>query len=369
MQKQQTNTLIFLAAVFIGTTLFYFLPSEIYAGNPTEFDSTQSALVWNLLTSSLILIACLMLPAFIPLKIWKRFYACVLGSVFLTLWVSGVFLIGDFGELDGASFDLERHTSSLLVHSLISLIVFLGTFISIWKWPMYITRAIAFIGVGLLIIGSFNFYSPGTTDNANSEPFDLTSLGRFSTEKNLVIILMDSFQSDVMQNVLDEDPSVRNELDGFKFYPDTLGVAPTTYLTMPAFHSGQHYNNMMSLTEYYELGVKNGSFLAELAENDYQVDIINPITSTCPVGTNICKQQEHLLMHAQERIDNETFQLADLSIMRAAPGLLCLWQISGRSNISFDKRMISLSNVSRFILSTETHYFSFRIVFISNISI
>jgi hypothetical protein len=42
---------------------------------------------------------------------------------------------------------------------------------------------------------------------------------------------MDQFQSDVLQQIIDQDPLLREQMDGFRFYPDTLGVAPTTYLT------------------------------------------------------------------------------------------------------------------------------------------
>lgn len=322
MQKRQANQLIFLAAFFIGVLIFYFLPSEIYLGNPTEFDSARSDLVRKLLTIGFVFAACLALPILIPLKAWKSFYASLLGSIFLMCWVSGVFLVGDFGELDGSSFNLGRHASSLIVHSVVSLIVFVGAYIGFTKWPAYLTRAVIVIGIGLLIIGTFNFYQAASTEKPETSTVDVEELARFSTEKNLVIVLMDTFQSDVMQNIIDQDPSIRKELDGFKFFPDTLGVAPTTYLTMPAFHSGQHYNNMMSLSEYYEIGVKKESFLAELSENNYQVDLINPMTSICPTGANICEQQEQLLSHAQQRSDNETFRLADLGIMRVAPGLL-----------------------------------------------
>lgn len=322
MKTKQAKILIVLAAVFISGLVFYFLPSEIYAGNPLEFQAIPSGLVTKLALGGLILAAGLVAPVLIPLLRWRTFYAALLGGAFLALWVSGVFLVGDFGELDGSSFDLGRHGATLMTHSIIFAAVLLAACLATWRWPGYITPVIVFIGTGLLLIGTFNFYRASTATAPDLKAVNPADLARFSNEKNLLIVLMDSFQSDVLQHLIDEDPGLSSKLDGFRFYPDTLGVAPSTYLTMPAFHSGRSYNNMMALSEYYELGVKSGSFMVELAENGYQVDLINPITRTCPLGANICEQQENLLLHADEIVDNETSRLLDLALMRVAPGQL-----------------------------------------------
>jgi len=322
MNNNQAKQLILLAAFFIGGLIFYFLPSEIYAGNPQEFISTRPALVVSLVLIWLLFAVALILPILIPADGWRRAYAIFLGSAFLALWVSGGFLVGDFGELDGTSFNFSRHALTLFVHGLLFYVVAVTAYWCVVEWPTYAIRAINFIGAGLVVIGTFNFLSPSSATNSTLEPIDLKGLARFSKDRNLVIVVMDTFQSDVLQYLIDHDPALPDKLDGFTFYPDTLGVAPSTYLTMPAFHSGQTYNNMMTLSEYYDLGVKKGSFLVELADNGYQVDIINPITHSCPLGTNICNWQENLLLQADEVTANEASHLADLGVMRAAPGFL-----------------------------------------------
>jgi hypothetical protein len=347
MNSNQAKRLIVLAAIFTSGLVFYFLPSEIYAGNPTEFIATRSALMINLVFGGLIVSAALLLPVFIPADGWRKTYATLLGGVFLALWVSGVFLVGDFGEMDGASFDLGRHHTTLMFHSMVFLCVLVAACLCVWKWASLMSHVIAVIGAGLLIIGTFNFYRSGAETTPDWEPVNLQELARFSSGKNLLILVLDTFQSDLLQQIVDQDPLIRDELVGFRFYPDTLGVAPSTYLTMPAFHSGQSYDNAMALSEYYDLGVKEGSFLVELAENGYQVDLINPITGACPRGANTCKQQENLLLQGEEVIDNETFRLVDLGIMRVAPGFSKKWIFQGNSGpITRFRDKFSLSGLS-----------------------
>jgi len=346
---------IVLNSVFVSVLVFFFLPAEIYVGNPLEFVSTPLVLVTNLLLFCGLFALLLMLPGFVPIKLWRKVYSTFLGGSFLALWVSGVFLVGDFGEFDGASFDLSKHTEILSDHSLWFKLILVLTCLTVWKWPAHLNRAITVIGTGLFIIGIANFYLAGSNQKTSWEPVNLKEFSRFSSEKNLLIVLMDTFQSDVFDDILKRDKTLARQLDGFQFYPDTMGVAPSTYLTMPAFHSGQTYNNMITLSEYYDVGVEEGSFLVELAEHGYQVDLINPITSVCPRGASTCKFQENLLLHNQQVTDSETSRLADLGLLRVIPGLLKQQIFDGNAGpISRLRNEVALSGLGHRVYQGNT---------------
>jgi hypothetical protein len=331
MSCESARTLAILAALFCSILVFIFLPSEIYSRNPLEFVSTPTLLLENLVPIGLLLATILFLPVLIPLSTWQKIYATFLGSAFLGLWVSSVFLVADFGMLDGTSFNLSVHTRILAFHSAWFCLALVSCAIGIWRWPQEMTRAIIFIGIGLLVIGAVNFYTANTNQEGRWESVSVTDISRFSREQNLLIVLMDTFQSDVLQQIVEQGPEVDDQLDGFLFYPDTLGVAPSTYLTMPAFHSGKGYDGNMSLSEYYDLGVREGSFLTKLAQNGYQVDIINPIAGACPREISTCRRQESLLLHAREVTEVESSRLADLGLFRAMPGLSKQWVFDGTS--------------------------------------
>ena len=355
MNNTQAKQLTVLSAVLISTLIFLFLPSEIYLRNPREFISTAPLLLGNLSIGALLFALGLALPGLAPFSGWRKFYAIVIAGAFLALWVSGVFLVADLGELDGTSFDLSRHVRTLTFHSLWFTSVFGAACFAVSKWPGHSMRAISIIGAGLVLIGAVNFFSAVNQHKDVWEPASVREVSRFSSKRNLLIVLMDSFQSDVLQEILDEDPAIRDKLDGFQFYPDTLGVAPSTYLTMPALHSGALYNNQMSLSEYYDLGVRDGSFLAELAGNGYQVDIINPIIGRCPEGSNTCTRQENLLLHVSEITGSEASRLADLGFLRAMPGLLKQWVFNGSSGpVTRLRNDIPLSGLEQRIYQANT---------------
>jgi hypothetical protein len=54
------------------------------------------------------------------------------------------------------------------------------------------------------------------------------SIYQFSPEKNVLIIVLDGFQGDVFQEIIDESPQYRKRFDGFTYYRDALGGYPVT---------------------------------------------------------------------------------------------------------------------------------------------
>jgi hypothetical protein len=320
MSNSKTKWHACAAAFFIAGLVVLYLPSEIYLRNPREFVSTPPRLISDLMTYWVIAALLLALPVLIPFHAWQRIWLTILCVIAFALWVSGVFLVPDFGSMDGASFDLARHNKTLNVHTTVFLAVLIAIIFGMRKWPSFMMIGLAVIGSGITIMTVSNFYTVSSMKDSAFESVDLGEIARFSSNKNVLILVLDTFQSDILQAIIDRNPQLPETLDGFRFFPDTMGVAPTTYLTMPAFHSGEIYNRLESLPYFYAKGVQKDSFLGELSRNSYQVDIINPIASVCPEDVNICKQQEHLLLNSREITGTEASRLADLGVFRAMPG-------------------------------------------------
>jgi hypothetical protein len=333
MNIGKTRWFTLAVATFIAGLVFLFLPSEIYLRNPLEFVSSPSLLIRGLLLGFTVTALTLALPALLPGPAWQRTWLITLGAIAFALWFSGVFLVPDFGSMDGTSFDLARHGRTLTVHTLLFVGALTSAIFGMRIWPAYMMSGLAVIGLGLAIMTVNNFHTVSTMQDGTFESVNPDEIARFSSNKNVLILLLDTFQSDILQVITRQQPAMLETLDGFLFFPDTMGVAPTTYLTMPAFHSGVSYNRLMSLPHFYDQGVRQNSFLGELARNHYQVDIVNPIASVCPENTNTCKYQENLLLKPREVAKTEASRLADLGIFRAAPGQIKKLVFDGSTGI------------------------------------
>ncbi|NND44214.1 MAG: hypothetical protein HKN58_02745 [Xanthomonadales bacterium] len=317
------------AAVSIAILVAVFLPSEIYVRNPMEFVSTAGQLIGILLGAALALALALAGPVLIPSSGWRSAYARLLAALFIGLWISGSFLVSDFGIQDGGSFDPARHAHSLAWHSVVFIWIVTAAFLVVTRWPRGFQTAIGIIAAGLLVLSAYHFYLASNDQDQSWTPVEPAEVSRFSQRGNLLIVLMDSFQSDALPEILADQSELGDALDGFTYYPDTLGVAPSTYLTMPAIHSGRQYNNLVTVSEFYDIGVKSGSFFNQLADQGYQVDLVNPITGECPEQTNVCHRQENLLLQLGEVTLSESLRLLDLGVFRVAPGLPKKWLFEG----------------------------------------
>ena len=66
----------------------------------------------------------------------------------------------------------------------------------------------------------------------------------FSSQKNVIHLIMDAFQSDLFEEMIDQDPDYyAKSLEGFTFFKETTGAFATTFVSVPAFLSGQIYEN------------------------------------------------------------------------------------------------------------------------------
>ena len=148
------------------------------------------------------------------------------------------------------------------------------------------------VAVGLLVLALGDALSAVRAVQADTRPprpsRDASALFRFSTTKNVLVVLLDSLQSDIFDEVVRENPDLEDALDGFTLYVDTAGVAPSTYLSMPAIHSGLEYDRTSSLRAYGQEGVIRGSFLNALSHNGYEAAVVNPHAGLCPENVKVC---------------------------------------------------------------------------------
>ncbi|NIO41951.1 MAG: hypothetical protein GTO41_18350, partial [Burkholderiales bacterium] len=70
-------------------------------------------------------------------------------------------------------------------------------------------------------------------------------MSRFSTEQNVVHIVMDGFQSDIFSEIIEdpENSDLKKQLQGFTVFRDNLGAFPYTQVSIPAYLSSKLYRN------------------------------------------------------------------------------------------------------------------------------
>jgi len=133
------------------------------------------------------------------------------------------------------------------------------------------------------------------------------------------VVLLDGLQSDIAARLFAQHPSLRATFDGFSFYPDTLGAAPTTFLALPAIHSGEVFTGETTPGEYFTRAIASQSFVTRFAGAGYAASLVNPLEGICPAGATTCTAATEILGNASQQRWRETLRLYDLSLFRIVP--------------------------------------------------
>lgn len=308
--------LIILAPVLLSAVLFLYFPSLVYHENADFFESSFRYIAVLLLSGFVSTAFLIWLPTLFMRARWKERYAVVIASLALTGWFIGVFLVFNTGLLDGQQ-PLRSMPSSYQWAELGGAIVVLaGLVVAGWKWPRVAGNVTLFLTLvtGALflinVVGDRKKYDFGIATE---------SMLRASAEKNVFVFVFDTFQSDVFEAILEENRSLYNDLDGFTFFKNTASVAPTTYLSMPAIHSGSMYEQDQSIPDYYEQSIRKNSFLTRLSAAGYETSMINSV-GPCPDGTS-CGMLGLVTKTSWTPVIRDASLLTDISLYRFVPAL------------------------------------------------
>jgi hypothetical protein len=266
----------------------------------------------------LAIIFVLSIPAMLSRGPLLKVYAYCLCFLAATAWLYSGVLVWYFGLLDGRSWDFRRFENFKYYEILGIIILWFLLYNIVVKRPRVFTYLFLFLNAGLMILTAWSLLQDPKEDSLQARP-NLNALYRLSTEQNVLIVLMDAFQSDLFQELLDEDPSLADEFAGFTFFPDTVGVAASTYLTLPSLHSGEIYKEGVNLQDFYSSNIREGSFLNDLAAAGHEGTLVNPIWGDCPNLIEFCIDSDEVLFGKRRSLVMETAFLLDMSLLRAVP--------------------------------------------------
>jgi hypothetical protein len=353
----------FAVSVFLGFTLFVFGPSQIYFTNAAEFSYAYSEILKYCLF--LFLVAAI-LSGLILLTLKNDFFekgVSLLFAISFLLWVQGSIFLWDYGPLDGRLIQWKDFSS----YGYIDTAFWLGClFLALFKSKIVCRFApklsIVLILTQLVTISIACYGAPKTS--FKGYVFDNSEKFIFSKKRNVIILVLDAFQSDLFHEIINEDEKFRNELDGFIYFRNALAGFAKTYASVPFILTGQYYDNSIPVQEFIKRVYLDDSIPKLLKENGFRVDLF-PITNQTMyaderVASNIKKKV--LKNYAGPQIFDDASKkqafLFDLALFRHAPHFVKkfvyndqTWLLSGlfhakHNDILFIEEMISSSDAA-----------------------
>lgn len=312
-------------------TIFFFIPIVLYTGNIDEFVVSLPTTLGYYIRPALFLIAFSgLISMFLSLSVFRT-YIALLAVGGILLWLQGNLLVWDYGLLDGRTIDWSKGAWR--------------GWLDIGIWILCISVALAFhrrIGKLLvyLAIASFFLQLTGTVSTflqAKQKLLDKTDfqpagnaaneVHRFSSDKNVVQLIMDGFQSDLFEEIVntgEEGKQFREALDGFVFFKENLGVFPYTHMSVPAILSGKVYQNNIASHLFIEQALTGDTIASAAQKAGYEIDLITPggllynTYSKIPhKNAYIVPAKNHVTLKDYEHMD--VARLTDLALFRIAP--------------------------------------------------
>jgi hypothetical protein len=317
--KKSTTTILFSVSTFV-LTLFLFGPARIYVGNFMEFSSLFHESMLFFLVVSLILVA----TGFTAVVVFsrhlrtRRLIVSMLCVSALLLWLQGNIILWQYGVLDGR--DIEWNT--LVRYGIIDSAVWTALIVFSIVQADLVFRISRFASLVLIIVQLLSV-SQGWISMPKDQSFkqqDTTtdSLFLFSEHVNVVILVLDTFQSDIFQDIILDDPDLKASFDGFTYFRNALAGSDGTIVSVPNMLTASNYDNTIPYLDFVRESFLDNSLPKILREYGFSIDLypIQPYSIYTDFSGVALKSRR---LRDWDAFFQEQAFLVDLALFRSLP--------------------------------------------------
>lgn len=320
---------IILSTVTLTLTIFFFVPFSLYLLNKEAFFTSLPVVAGTLLAFSFFSFLLLSPPLLITKGMARVVALSILVFLTMAAWTQANLLNWDYGLLDGSALRwqlLERRTYIDITAWIILfvLVLYLGI---IKKASFRIILLILLFMQGGSILHSWMTLQRNTSEtDARNLTISNSDRFTFSNKKNIILIVLDAYESDIFNEYIEKNPDFKERLPGFVYYPNNVSEHFYTLRSIATLLTGNYlessaYANGKAQKEHRNELLRNSSILALLkksgyhtglypfyARNNYPPEIFGKITDNYV--------RSSLLMNEGT---SELFSLMAVSLFRIAP--------------------------------------------------
>lgn len=319
--------LVVSAAIPVATVVL-FATLAVFTGNTREFASAYASLLVRMLPYALAVFAVLTLAGLLVNGDARKRYLAILNALAVLFWLQGNILVWQYGALDGSTIHwLDNAWRGVLDSALwvLLLAVAIFGFRRFGKGLFFAAVATFCIQAIASVPGLGRHPEIYAVDSVAGNAAGRAAAMQFSSEFNIVHIVMDGFQSDIFAAILADtsERDFRQELRGFTYFEQHLGAYPYTQLTVPAMLSGKLYYNDQPVDDFISQSIGGPTITNSAFASGYEVDIMAtvPLRNTYAVGqhNNAYGITSDGHVTADDLAVLDAAKLIDLALFRVAP--------------------------------------------------
>ncbi|PKM70696.1 MAG: hypothetical protein CVU93_00760, partial [Firmicutes bacterium HGW-Firmicutes-18] len=293
-------------------TLFLINPLSVYSQNLDNdtflFKEISS---WLMLFS---IISGILLSIFVIIFSKRlKYLPLLLTALLFCIWIQGNFINYSLGKLDGHEIIWHETFKKIWFEILIWLIIFAITII----FRKILLRNNNLILVLILLLNTTpTIFTLIKNNETKPDVSYLQTSGEFEfSETNVIIIILDAFESTTFQHILEKYPEYQATFKDFIYFSDAIGGYTTTKPSIPFILTGEYYKNLEPINDYIS-SVENKSIPYQLKKHGYRIESYPYV----PVFSSIYDNQTNS-MPSKNRLSQATQQTI-ISGIRYSPLVL-----------------------------------------------
>jgi len=309
-----------LVLVFFCLTLVVFGPGTIYLTNASEFANTYPDLLLTgvILAAAIFLVLAALLLALKALgsSFYEKGLALILALGSL-LWLQGNFLLWKYGPLDGRDIPWSKMARLGYIDGAIWIGVLAAAFVFSRLFVRYARTVCLFLLVVQIGYAGALFARHPAVANFKKYSIDATNEFLFSKSRNVILVVLDTFQTDFFDEIIRESPEIARSFPGFTFFRNNLGGYPFTELSVALMLTGRYYDNSRPFERWMKEAYEGNSIPRVLKANGWRVDLFPKISYSLYYSDKVASNYVKGVPFS-ERLPDVAYGL-DLSLFRSLP--------------------------------------------------
>ncbi|MGE3757001.1 MAG: sulfatase-like hydrolase/transferase [Pseudobdellovibrionaceae bacterium] len=363
MKTRKDTIDIALLSLAIGYVLFFVNSIEILNGN--KIDAFGFRLDYFFRTSFLFFLTAsgFTFSVFVVAQNIHAKAKLVGLGLLLCFWLQGSLALWDYGKLNGNLIDFTqmklRYAPEISFSAKWAGSIELGFWVLIcslilWKADFFFKNfrkvVLALILILTADVGYKSYQNRNLYLNLKSGAENLGGVTRYSSQTNVLLIILDSFQSDYLEDVMKRAQWDASKMDGFIFYRNAVSAFGTTLSSIANLLSTSNYAGGTN-GEWHTNEIVKNSIIQSLAKEDRAV--VN-ILSTVPVAQGCYSKERAFTCNAFIDFLSDvlrytagfrtfSFQIMDIALFRSTPHMLKKYIFTGDAGIftRLDKSLLS----------------------------
>ncbi|MHB8094252.1 MAG: sulfatase-like hydrolase/transferase [Candidatus Aminicenantales bacterium] len=309
--------------VFFAMTLFLFGPFTIFWTNILEFANTSADLALAglglaLLASLALLLVLTGLKAVGPAFLEKG-VSLVFATGFL-MWLQGNFLLWPYGPMDGRDIPWAAMKRFGYMDGAVWILVLIAALVLSSAVIKIAGKAALLLIVIQLISGAVLFFGQQEPPSFKNFYVDATDEFVFSKRANVILLVLDTFQTDAFDEIIRNSPEVAKPFQGFTYFRNSLGGYTFTELSVALMLTGRYYDNSLPFERWKKAAYESGSIPRVLKADGWQVDLFPKVSYSLYYSEDIASNFVRGRPAGERRFDVAC--VYDLSLFRCLPHFL-----------------------------------------------